>query len=395
MAITVDTAVLHELSGCAHHISAVVGERATALNNARYSLPSSVVNDNNIGYKLNSARQRIIHTQAKIELIGQFLESAATKYEEAEFKVNNGQPTERGGSEFGKTISMLIGKAGFLGPVFSFMLKPTVNWMDSGIVAPFTPGAKSVLSFMSSSQSTLKTLWSWHGSEKKLDRLARMNPEMAKQVRVKRLFGFDDMFSGRASKFGWSTLGKMNWVEKAMHTDGWTSRFKNNFHKSGNPFKSYTQGGVKSVMAWTGLGLTAASNAYDNWGEYKTGKISKKRAIAETVTETAIDVGSGMLIGTAVAAGVAATIGSAPVLVVGVATIGVSAGLNWASKKITGKLCGEEKGLTEALSDMVLDAPAKFSEKIGKGVSSVKAAFSKLPKLPSGGRRGFKPLFSF
>lgn len=113
------------------------------------------------------------------------------------------------------------------------------------------------------------------------------------------------------------------------------------------------------------------SNTISNVSEAMSGKISTGRAVAETITETAIDVGKGWLIGTAVAAGVATTVGSAPVLVVGAITVGVTVGLDWACKKITGAIVGEEKRLTETVSDFVLDVGEAAIAGGRKVVSSV------------------------
>lgn len=82
--------------------------------------------------------------------------------------------------------------------------------------------------------------------------------------------------------------------------------------KSNKALESYTSGGAKAAFAWAGLGLAAVSNSISNMEEHKSGKISAKRA-------------------------------------------GVPAGLDWTCKKITGGTCGEEKGITEAVSDFTLD----------------------------------------
>ena len=50
------------------------------------------------------------------------------------------------------------------------------------------------------------------------------------------------------------------------------------------------------------------------------------------------------------AAGVAA-----PAVAVGVATVAVSVGADWICKKVTGRLGGEEKGVTEFVSDAIID----------------------------------------
>ena len=263
---------------------------------------------------------------------------------------------------------------GFFGNVFAFFTKPIATWIDSGTFQIGVTGASAVTSLIKDGNSTLKGLYEWSKSNKDLDKLARMLPERAKEVRIKRLFGLNDMFAGHASQ-----------------ASSWSTRFTNNFHEMKSPFESYTSGGAKAAFAWVGLGLTAISNTISNIDEHKSGKISTKRAVAETITETAIDVGKGWLIGT----GVAATVGSAPVLVVGAITVGVSVGLDWACKKITGAVCGEEKGLTETVSDLVLDvgeaAISAGKKVVTSVVSNVKSGWS---NLTSSFKRGFSPLFS-
>lgn len=82
-------------------------------------------------------------------------------------------------------------------------------------------------------------------------------------------------------------------------------------------------------------------------------------------------------------------------LVVGAITVGVSVGLDWACKKITGAVCGEEKGLAETVSDLVLDvgeaAISAGKKVVTSVVSNVKSGWS---NFTSSFKRGFSPLFS-
>lgn len=256
-----------------------------------------------------------------------------------------------------KTFIDLIGKAGQLGSVLGLVGKTTVSWMESGKF--FVTGASTIASFAKNGNSLVKTIASWSKSNKQLDKLARMLPEQAKKVKLKRMFGLNDLYAGGAS-----------------HASSWSTRFYNNYHKLDGPFKNYTAGGVKSACAWIGLGLSAISNGLSNIEEAKTGKISAERAVAETVVETAVDVGTAWAVGAAVTAGVAATIGSAPVLLVGAATVGVTMGLDFACKKITGKLTGEEKGLTETVSDAICDV-GTAAINVGKKAVTATASFLK------------------
>lgn len=296
----------------------------------------------------------------------------------------------------GSTVNKIIGKMGHLGNLVSFLTKPVASWIDSGVFKVGVTGAASVASLMKDTNSTIKGLVEWHKSNKNLNLLARMDPVKAKQVCAKRLFGLNDMYAGKASSFGWSKLpASASWFQKASSTSGWGSRFYNNFHKLKGPLDGYTSGGAKAVFAWFGLALTAITNGISNFDEYKSGKISKGRAVAETLTETAVDVTKGWLIGSAVAAGVAATIGSAPVLVVGAITVGVTIGLDWACKKLSGKFLGEEKGLTETVSDFLLDTGKAICSAGLKVVSGISSFFkNRGTSEKSSDLRGLTPLYS-
>ena len=287
-------------------------------------------------------------------------------------------PGARKGS-VGKTINKIIGKMGYLGKVVSFFATPVANWYDTGVFGIGATGAKAVATILKDGVSTLSGLSDWSKSNKNLERLARMDPGKAKRVGLKRLFGLNDMFAGKASRFGWSNLpANASWFQKATATSDWGSRFYNNFNKLGGPLDAYKSGGAKAAFAWAGLGLSFVSNAVSNHEEHSSGKISTQRAVAETFMETAVDVGKNWLVGTAVAAGVAATVGSAPVLVVGAATVGVTMGMDWACKKITGKLCGEEKGVTETVSDLVLDVGKGAYVAGKKAVSGITSYFKNM-----------------
>lgn len=406
MSIVVDTSSLRDLASYSRQISSAIGSAATSVSSVRSSLPSKVLSRGGISSSLNSTGTKIGQAQNRVEKLSSFLTTAANEYSDTEQRINtlyataveNSNTAQSSGSgvKIGKTANDLIGEFGFIGNILAFFTKPIASWLDSGVVTIGVTGAKSVTSVLKDGNSALKGLSEWAKSNKQLDKLARMLPERANEVRIKRLFGLDDLFSGTASKFGWGELSSTaTWLDKATSVKGWGSRFYNNFHKMKSPFESYTSGGAKAAFAWTGLALTAVSNTISNTQEAKSGKISTKRAVAETITETAIDVGKGWLIGTAVAAGVAATVGSAPVLVVGALTVGVTLGLDWACKKITGAVGGEEKGLTETVSDFALDvgsAAVKGVKNMSSSVTSfVKSGWS---SLKSSVGRGFSPLFS-
>lgn len=109
---------------------------------------------------------------------------------------------------------------------------------------------------------------------------------------------------------------------------------------------------IKLGTKWAGVALSGVTNAISNKKEMETGGISKGRAVAETVMETAVDVGIGMV---ATAAATALIGASAPAVAVGAAAAGVVWAADAATRYLTKKNFGSEKGLTEFLSDTVLD----------------------------------------
>lgn len=107
--------------------------------------------------------------------------------------------------------------------------------------------------------------------------------------------------------------------------------------------------------------FSGAINAIDNFGgEYAEAiaggdKQAMSRATKETVMETAVDWAKDIAIGSAVAAGFAAAGVAAPAVAVGAATVAVGAGADVVCKWATSKIIGEEKGVTELVSDAILD----------------------------------------
>lgn len=291
--------------------------------------------------------------QQKLESYQQIMESAANDFEQIDKEFKEGADWEK----FGLKI---LGKAGFFGGITSAVVSLFTN-KDSG--------ASGTVSSLKNLSSIAKTASKWYDSNKKLNKLSRMGKKYADNIRHKRLFGLNDIKSNMANG-QWSRAGK------------WGERFKANFKAYGSPIDDFKAGGSKAVWAGLGIGLDLASNGFGNYDEYKRGEISGGRAFAETVTETVVDTYKDWLIGAAVAATITATVGSAPVLVVGAATVAVSAGLDWVTKKITYAVSGEEKGFTEAVSDLILDgakAAGKAATQAGRKIAGI--VKNALPKI--------------
>jgi uncharacterized protein YukE len=262
------------------------------------------------------------------------------------------------GDVVNKAGNLIVDNAGTAGGIISAIRKiiegATSDTVDVGGIAK---GSKSLIS----------GIYNMYKNVGKLEKLSRMNPGQAVKTGFKRFFGLDKAFTG-------SLLPST--------AKGFGTRFYNNFQKQWSKgLEGYTTKGAKGVLAWAGVAVSAVANGFQNYDEAKSGDISAGRAVAETITETAVDVGTGLLVGAAVSAGIAAAgFVSAPAIAVGAATAGVMVGLDavckWATKSIT----GEEKGFTETVSDFVLDTGETVVKHAKAVTSSVVKGVSNMAK---------------
>jgi len=128
---------------------------------------------------------------------------------------------------------------------------------------------------------------------------------------------------------------------------------------------------VKTGTKVAGWALSLIANGFSNYDEYSKGEISSGRAVAETVTETVIDIGKKAAIAAGVAAGCAAIGFAAPAVVVSGIGIGVSLVADIVCENLTGK------SINEFASDKILD----FASDVGKEISG---AVGKAGKAISG-----------
>lgn len=152
------------------------------------------------------------------------------------------------------------------------------------------------------------------------------------------------------------------------------SRFANNLTNKTSPFNAQFKNIVNNFKGANGVGKAVASwgtvavNGVLNWFSNKdeqansNGTMSDGRVIAETITETVVDTaltyGTGIVVGAAVTAALGTV--AAPGIVVVAASGAVVAGLNAGVKALTGKTT------TEWISDTILDT----GEAIGSAVSN-------------------------
>lgn len=152
------------------------------------------------------------------------------------------------------------------------------------------------------------------------------------------------------------------------------TRFANNLTNKTSPFNAQFKNIVNNFKGANGVGKAVASwgtvavNGVLNWFSNKdeqansNGTMSDGRVIAETITETVVDTaltyGTGIVVGAAVTAALGTV--AAPGIVVVAASGAVIAGLNAGVKALTGKTT------TEWISDTILDT----GEAIGSAVSN-------------------------
>ena len=162
--------------------------------------------------------------------------------------------------------------------------------------------------------------------------------------------------------FDWRTLIGFNKVIKPDTP-------KTLFGALGKELDKYNMGNATKVSdkiavgaKWAGSILTVATTAYDNFTDAGN---STGRAIAETIGESAVKIGGGILISAGVTAVLAAAgaVG-APAVVVGGITVGVTWGINRLSEAVTGK------NAAEFISDTVIDGSIAVGKAVGKAVSS-------------------------
>ena len=158
------------------------------------------------------------------------------------------------------------------------------------------------------------------------------------------------------------------------------TRFKNNLTNKTSPFNAQIKNTLKdfnggngigkAIASWGAVALTGVTNAFSNIDEQKesNGTMSTGRVVAETISETIIDTaltyGSGVVVGAAVTAALGTV--AAPGVLVVAASGAIVAGVNAGVKALTGKTT------TEWLSDTILDAGEAIGKKVGNAVRNVK-----------------------
>lgn len=141
-----------------------------------------------------------------------------------------------------------------------------------------------------------------------------------------------------------------------------------------------TAGKVKVAAKYVGTAIDFALTAFDNKEEY--GGEMTGRAWEETISETLVSAGEGLLIG----GGVTLVMGAgAPVVAVGV----VTAGVTWAVDMGYRWISGSETGLVEDVSDFLCD---NVFEPVGNAVGNwAKDTWDSMTNFFSGRNKSYVP----
>lgn len=131
-----------------------------------------------------------------------------------------------------------------------------------------------------------------------------------------------------------------------------------------------------AAAKWAGVALSFISSGISNYDEFE-GDMSSGRYWAETITEGALDVGKGVLIGAAVAT----VLGGAPAIVVA----GGTALVTWGIDAVSEAICG--KKVTELVSDAILDAGERVIDNIAAGAEAVGEAIADGARAISNGAK--------
>lgn len=156
------------------------------------------------------------------------------------------------------------------------------------------------------------------------------------------------------SNFDWKKLFGFNLTDASSNSFFSALKDQGSQYKFGNATTVADK--VKVGAKWAGVALTGAIKAYENFTDTTENNFWGRR-LAETIGETAVTVGEGILI----SAAVGAVCAGAPAVVVGGITVVTTWAVDKAFEAITGK------DTAEFISDTVLDA----GEKIIEGASNI------------------------
>lgn len=215
---------------------------------------------------------------------------------------------------------------------------------------------------MSSSVKTLSSAWkaikNFDVDASNMGKVKRiLHPDTYKAAWGKKIFGVGNYFGNKTGA--------------ASKASNWSTRFYNNFQKAGTK--------ELSKISWTSVALSGILNFFDNKEEYESGEISQGRAVAETITETAVDVVTDVVLtaGAAAAVGACAVALGATVAAPAVAVAAVTVGAKMTLDGIALWATDGKKNFTEATSDAILDVGTAIGKEIVSGTKNIGSTISK------------------
>jgi hypothetical protein len=285
------------------------------ISSASSKLIWSVRSKANIDSSINNAISASRSLSNELSLLSTYVKNATSKFVEAD-KTNeisiskvsdkytkqydsiSGASKGKNPSLFSSGVCKMVGKLGPIGSVALIGALPICLWADNKIFKPGITGA---------------------------------------EYNAKIIDNLDEAAKGIIDITKWATSGDKDF-KKLLWGNIQTSK------------------AASAVWAGTDAVFTLAKNIILNVGEAQQTNMSGTRIVSEVVLETAIDIGTKWAIRSAIAAGIAAATGAAaaPILV-GVTAVAAGFAIDLAVKKITGAVTGTEKGLTEVISDGILD----------------------------------------
>ncbi len=143
---------------------------------------------------------------------------------------------------------------------------------------------------------------------------------------------------------------------------------KDSLAKEINAYKPQNSGIIKNagtIAKWAGVIAEVGSEGIENYDEYKEGKISGGRAVAETVIESGVDIGMGIAASAVTGAALAAAGIAAPA----VAVAAISGVAVWGANKLVEHFTGKDIG--EHISDFYCDHAEKAVKTIKRVGSTV------------------------
>lgn len=330
--------VSNNLKNTSNQIKSIADEAKRIIGQTRYSISvrldksfksgvvySSINNCSKDMKSLASALSKAssIYNQyeANIESKGKFENVGAAAVLAGISLAENGKNGNNNGvkSKISEFLTDLLESGGFLGKFLSVTSSSMIgiksgNWAD--FLKTFKKGYETI-------DDTIKATKKYLGYK-------NFNPTKATSKWFERLVGLED-------------------YAKSIGINASTA--KNIGTRWGRNLKKVAQNQLDEFVSAPGIIgslITGGINIYENYQDYKDGKIDGSRFVTESVVETAVDIGTDLAIGIGVGA-VCATVGAPAVAAVAGAMI-VSTALDYGTEWISG---GKYDSFGEAVSDGV------------------------------------------